>query len=188
MGSSCRCRSLPPRLLSLSLSRRPHLSAVPNLSPTTSPPWTRPRPHVFRPRPCARAPFEPRALLAHLPSLICSFCQTPSPSLSLCPRMQRAPPPPSTATCLRPLSCLRLVPCHGELRLAVRCSRHPSLCPSPLCFVRFVLTGAILAQPELRLRSPVESLCLRRCFVTPALPLKVSNLWRNCPNYSNLSA
>jgi hypothetical protein len=38
-----------------------------------------------------------------------------------------------------------------------------------------VLTGAILAQPEPRRRCPVASLRLRRCPVTPALPLKVSN-------------
>jgi hypothetical protein len=72
-----------PRACSLSLSHHPHLSAVPNLSPTISPPWTRPRPCVLRPCPRARAPFEPRALLAHLPSLICAFCQTLSPSLAL---------------------------------------------------------------------------------------------------------
>jgi hypothetical protein len=83
----------------LSLSRCPHQSVVPNLSPTISPPWTRPRPRVLRPRPCARAPFEPRALLAHLPSLICALCQTLSPSLSLCPRVQRAPPPPAVDRC-----------------------------------------------------------------------------------------
>jgi hypothetical protein len=56
-------------------------------------PWTRPRPCVHRPRPRAHAPFEPRALLAHLPSLTCTLSQTRSPSLSLCPREQRAPPP-----------------------------------------------------------------------------------------------
>jgi hypothetical protein len=38
-------------------------------------------------------PFEPRALLAHLPSLTCALSQTLSPSLSLCPHEQRAPPP-----------------------------------------------------------------------------------------------
>jgi hypothetical protein len=70
----------------LSLSRRPHLLVVPNLSPTISTSWTRPHPHVPRPCPRAQAPFEPRALLAHLPSLTCALSQTPSPSLSLCPR------------------------------------------------------------------------------------------------------
>jgi hypothetical protein len=79
MGPSYRRRSPPAP--ALSLSRRPHLSAVPNLSPTISPPWTRPCSHVLRPCPHASAPFEPRALLAHLPLLICALCQNPSPSL-----------------------------------------------------------------------------------------------------------
>jgi hypothetical protein len=39
-----------------------------------------------------------------------------------------------------------------------------------------VLTGVVLVQPELRHRRPVASMCLRRCPVPPALPLKVSNL------------
>jgi hypothetical protein len=81
----------------LSLSRHPHLSAVSNLPPTISPPWTRPSPRVLRPRLCACAHFEPRALLAHLPSLICAQCLAPSPSLSLCPREPRAPPLPDDA-------------------------------------------------------------------------------------------
>jgi hypothetical protein len=98
VGPSCRRRSFPPR--SISLSRCPHLSAVPNLSLTISPPRSRPRPRVLRPRPCARAPFEPRALLTHLPSLICALCQTLSPSLSLCPGVQGAPPPLAVDRCL----------------------------------------------------------------------------------------
>jgi hypothetical protein len=77
------------RPLSLSLPRRPHLSAVLNLPPMISPPRTRPRPRVLRPRPCARAPFEPRALLVHLSYLICVVCPTFSPSLSLFPRDHR---------------------------------------------------------------------------------------------------
>jgi hypothetical protein len=89
---------LSPRALSISLSlsvclsRRPHLSAVPNSRPcpTISPSWTCPRPRVLRPCPRARAPFEPRALLAHLPSLFCALSQTPSPSLSLSLSLSRA--------------------------------------------------------------------------------------------------
>jgi hypothetical protein len=72
----------------------PTCQLVSNLSPTISLLWMRPRPRVLRPRPSPRAPFEPRALLAHLPSPICALCQTRSPSLSICPRVQRAPPPP----------------------------------------------------------------------------------------------
>jgi hypothetical protein len=67
------------------------------------------------------------------------------------------------------------VQCHGELRLTVSCSRHPSVCPFPLYCVRSMLTGAIFAQPEPRCHRPIESLLLRRCFATPSLPLKVSN-------------
>jgi hypothetical protein len=94
VGQSCRRRSSPR---ALSLSRRPYLSAVSKLSPTISPPWTRPRPCILRPRLSPLAPFEPCALLAHLPSLICALCPAPSPSLSLCPREQRAPPPSTDA-------------------------------------------------------------------------------------------
>jgi hypothetical protein len=76
---------------------------------------------------------------------------------------------------LRPPSCPRPVQCHGELRLTVSCSGHPLVLPLPLCFVRSTLTGAIFAQPESHRRRPIEYLRLRHCFVTPALPLKVSN-------------
>jgi hypothetical protein len=112
--------SAPSLPLSLSLPRGPSLSApssrtrarfslcpvvptcqlVLSLPPTISPPWTRPRPHVLWPHPRPRAPFEPRALLAHLPSLICALCQILSPSLSLCPRVQGALPPPAVDRCL----------------------------------------------------------------------------------------
>jgi hypothetical protein len=76
---------------------------------------------------------------------------------------------------LRPPLCPRPVQCHGELRLSVSCSRHTSVCPFPLYCVRSALTEAIFAPPESRHRRPIESLRLRRCFTTPALPLKVSN-------------
>jgi hypothetical protein len=39
-----------------------------------------------------------------------------------------------------------------------------------------MLTGVVLAQPELHHRRPIMSMCPRRCPVPPALPLKVSNL------------
>jgi hypothetical protein len=100
VGPTCRRWFPRVRPLSLSLPRRPHLSAVLNLPPTISPSWTRPRSCILWPRPCARAPFEPRALLAHLSSLICALYPTLSPSLSLCPRVQGAPPPPADAHCL----------------------------------------------------------------------------------------
>jgi hypothetical protein len=50
------------------------------------------------------------------------------------------------------------------------------VCPPPLWSVWSALTEVVLAQPELRHRCPVASLCLRRCPVPPALPLKVRNL------------
>jgi hypothetical protein len=75
----------------------PTCQPVSNLSPMISPPWTRPRPCVLRPRPSPHAPFEPRALLAHLPSFICALCPAPSPSLSLCLHEPRAPLPPADA-------------------------------------------------------------------------------------------
>jgi hypothetical protein len=128
------------------------------------------------PHPRPRAPFEPRALLAHLPSLICALCQILSPTLSLPTRAgssataHRRPLP-----ILRPPSRPHPIQCNGELCLTVSCSGHPSVCPFPLCCVRFTLTGAIFSQPKPRRCRPVESLRLRRCFTTPALPLKVSN-------------
>jgi hypothetical protein len=115
-------------------------------APTISPPWTRPRSHVLRPRPCARAPFEPRALLAHPSSLICALCPTLSPSLAVPTRTgssataRRRPllvPGPPLHPCL--------VQRHGELRLSVSCSGHPSVYPFLPCCVRSTLTGAFLA-------------------------------------------
>jgi hypothetical protein len=81
-------------LCSLSQSRRPHLSARPQPPAHDPPHWTRQRPRDLRPPPHILAPFEPRAPLAHLPPLTCTLRRTLSPSLSLCARDQRAPPPP----------------------------------------------------------------------------------------------
>jgi hypothetical protein len=135
-----------------------------------SPPWTRPRPRVLRPRPSARAPFESGTLLAHLPSSICALYPAPcEPRTSATARRR---PPPVLWPPLRP----HPVQCHGELHLAISLSGHPSVCPFPPWFSRFALTEVILAQPELRHHRPVASLCLRRCPVPPAFPRKVSNL------------
>jgi hypothetical protein len=102
--SRARLGSFPPLLPptpTLSLCPAvPTCQLVLNLPPTISLPWTRPRPRVLRPRPRPHAPFEPLALLAHLSSLICALCPTLSPSLLLCPRVQRAPPPPAVDRCL----------------------------------------------------------------------------------------
>jgi hypothetical protein len=105
----------------------PTCQRIPNLSPMISPPWTRPRPRVLRPRP------SPRALVAHLPSSICALCPALSLSLSLCPRKPRTSatahrhPPPVPWSPSRPCP----VQCHGELGLAVSYSGHPSVCPFP---------------------------------------------------------
>jgi hypothetical protein len=91
----------PPPAPTLSLCLVvPTCQLVLNLPPTISPQWTRPCPLVLRPCPRPRTAFEPRALLAHLSSLICACCPTLLPSLSLYPHVQRAPPPPAFDLCL----------------------------------------------------------------------------------------
>jgi hypothetical protein len=166
-----------PRALSLSLFCRPHLSAAPNLPPTISPPWTRPRPRVLWPRPSPRAPFKPRTLLAHplshlrpLPNSLALSLALPTQTGSSAIARRR----PLPVAWLPSHPCL--VQCHGELCLTVSCSGHPSMCPLPPCCVRSALTGEFSCAARVRHRLPVEPLCLRRCFVTPALLLEVSNL------------
>jgi hypothetical protein len=145
------------RSLSLSLCPTdPTCQRFPNLSPTISSLWTRPRPRVLRPRSSPRAPFDPRALLAHLPSSICALCPALSLSLSLCPREPRTSATAHRRSSLVPWPplCPCPVQCHGELRLAVSYSGHPSVCPLPPCCARSTLTGAVLAQSEPRRRRP----------------------------------
>jgi hypothetical protein len=84
---------------------------------------------------------------------------------------RRCPPPVSWPP-LRPCP----VQCHGELRLTVSRSGHPSVCPLPPYCIRSALTGVFSCATGVRHRRPVEPLCLRRCFATPALLLEVSNL------------
>jgi hypothetical protein len=141
-----RCRRCFPRTrpLPLSLSRRPHLSAVPNLLPTISPPWTCPRPHVLRPRPSPPRPARPHPLshLRPLPSSLALPTQTGSSATA------RRCPPPVPWPPLRPCPAQ----CHGELRLTISCSGHPSVCrvPSP-SLLRLVLAHRSVF---LRSRSP----------------------------------
>jgi hypothetical protein len=178
MGPSYRCCFPRTRPLPLSLSHRPHLSAVPNLSPTISPLWTRPRPRVFRPHPSPRVPFEPHALLAHLPSLICTPCPALSPSLSLCPREQGALPSPVDAHCLfrgrrraRALfSATVSFALLSATRDILRCALSLPAASGPRSLERFLM------QPESAIVAPSIPLCLRRCFATPTLLLEVSNL------------
>jgi hypothetical protein len=68
------------------------------------------------------------------------------------------------------------VQCHSELRLTISYSRHPSMCPLPLCLIRSALTRAFSCAARVHHRRPVEPLCLRSHFATPALLLEVSNL------------
>jgi hypothetical protein len=108
VGQTCRRWFPHVRPLSLSLPRRLHWSAVLNLPPTISPPWTRPRSprrgrahdrtfsgHVRAPAPLlSPAPYSPTPPLSFAPS-----AQLSRP-LSLCPREQGAPPPPADDHCL----------------------------------------------------------------------------------------
>jgi hypothetical protein len=141
-----------------------------------SPSWTRPHPRVLRPRPRTRAPFEPRALLAHLPSLICALCQTLSPSLSLCPCMQGAPPLPPVDRCLFCGHRRVRAPSNATVSSAsLSTSRDTLQCALSLSVSSGSRSPEQSLQPESSRRCPVAFLCLRRCFATPALPLKVSN-------------
>jgi hypothetical protein len=137
------------RVLALSLSRRPHLSA-------------RPQPSAHDPR---RGHAHDRTISGHL--------RTSSPLLSPAPRLPTFPrslapstepsrplshsPRATRELCHRPLSIVvrsatvvepAPVCCLGEFRLAVSYLGHPLVCPSPLWFARSALTGAFLAQPE----------------------------------------
>jgi hypothetical protein len=124
---------LSPACSLLSLSYRPHLSARPQLPAHDPPQWTRPRPRILRPRPSVCALFEPRALLAHLPSLTCALSRTPSPSLSLCARRESsATAHRGPTSVLRPPSSPHLVCCFGELCLTVSYSGHPLVRSFPL--------------------------------------------------------
>jgi hypothetical protein len=126
-----------------------------------------PRPHVLRPRPSPHAPFEPRALLAHLPSLICALCPAPLPSLSLCPRELRAPLLPADAhhlfrgrRCARaPSSATVSFALPSATRDTLRCALSLSVPSDPRSPEHF------LAQPEsaiVALSSPCASTVVSR--------------------------
>jgi hypothetical protein len=76
----------------------------------------------------------------------------------------------------RPLSSSCRVRCPGELRLLTSNSRHPLVCPHPLYFPRFVLTGLLAMQPCLPHRQPGPSLCPCRRSNAPEPSLEVTNL------------
>jgi hypothetical protein len=133
------------RPLSLSLSRRPHLSAHPHPPahdlPTVDAPTTARSPATSEPPRPARPP--PLTHLRHLPDSLALSLALPTRAESPATACRRPPP------VLRPPSCSRPVQCHGELRLTVSCSGHSSVCPFPPWFSRPALSGVILAQPEL---------------------------------------
>jgi hypothetical protein len=158
----------------------PSLSVPP--SPPVSPSLTsRPRsPHcgcahdrAFPDHVRAPAPCSPTSPLSFAPS-----AQLPRPlSLALPARTKssataRRRPPPVPWPPLRPCPGQ----CHGELRLVVSYSGHPSVCPLPPCCVRSALTGEFSCAAGVRHRRPVESLRLPHRFATPALLLEVSDL------------
>jgi hypothetical protein len=118
-----------------------------------------------------RARFEPHALLAHLPSLICAFSLALPTRIGSSATIRRCPPP-----VLWPLLRPCPVQCHGELRLTVSCTGHPSVCPLPPCCVRSALTEVFSCAARGRHHRPVKPLRLHRCFATPALLLEVCNL------------
>jgi hypothetical protein len=138
----------------------PTCQLVSNLSPMISPPWTHPRPRVLWPRPSPHVPFKPRALLSHLPSLICVLCPAPSPSLSLCLREPRAPPSPADAhrlfrgrRCARaPSSATVSFALPSTTRDTLRCALSLPAASGPRSAERF------LAQPESAPVAP-SSLC-----------------------------
>jgi hypothetical protein len=68
------------------------------------------------------------------------------------------------------------VQCHGELRLAVSYSGHPSVCPLPPCCARSMHTRAVLAQSEPRRHRPEAPLHPHRSPSVPEFALEVSNL------------
>jgi hypothetical protein len=97
---------------------------------------------------CPR-PFRPRAPLAHFPCSLVPSVELSCPSLAL--RMQpdelrlRSP---KTATVPRPSLSPHRACSLGKLRGITHSSGHPSVRPFPLWFIQFVLTEALLAQPE----------------------------------------
>jgi hypothetical protein len=136
--------SLARALASFSVPPTPPVSRPKPLA-HDPPPWTRPRPRVLRPRPRAHAPFEPRALLAHLPSLTCALSRTPSPSLLLCTQPKPCHRPSTSAarsTVAVELPAASVAPVSSALSPATwntpRFAPNPSSPPGP-CSPEFLL-------------------------------------------------
>jgi hypothetical protein len=132
-----------PLVSPLSLPRGPHLFATsPSLtSRSRTPPWT---------RPC-------RAFPGHSPTRPTSFWSSHSLAHSLRSVMPRQTPPRSSLShhahtrgaplwsdvCSMAIVDSCHVRCPGELRLLTSNMRHPLVCPQPLYFSRFTLTGSL---------------------------------------------
>jgi hypothetical protein len=123
--------------------------------------------HVRAPRP-ARPP--PLSHLCPLPSSLALSLALPTRAESSATARRRPLPVPWPPS--RPCP----VQCHGELRLSVSCSGHPSVCPFPPCCAWSALTGAFSCAVGVRHRRPVKPLRLHCCFATPVLLLEVSHL------------
>jgi hypothetical protein len=75
-----------------------------------------------------------------------------------------------------PLSSFSRVCCLGGLCLLASNTRHPLVCPQPLCFARSMLTGLFIEQLELHRHRPKASLHPHWCSSDPESPLEVSKL------------
>jgi hypothetical protein len=159
------------RPLSLSLPRRPHLSAVLNLPPTISPSWTA-HDRAFFDHVRAPAPYSPTSPLSFASSAQLSRPLSHSTHASRELRHRRRHPLPV----LWPLSRPCPIQCHGELHLIVSCSGHPSVCPLPPCCVGSALTEAAFAQPEPHRRRPDVPPHFHRPPRAPEFALEVSTL------------
>jgi hypothetical protein len=119
------------------------------------------------PRPARPSPLSH---LGHLPSSLALSLALPARTESSATARRRPPLVPWPP--LRPCP----VQCHGELRLAVSYSGHPSVCPLPPCCARSTLTGAVLAQSEPHRRRPKAPPHPRRSPSIPDFALEVSIL------------
>jgi hypothetical protein len=162
-----RRRPPPPRAHSLSVPPSPLVSSSSTSHPR-SPRRGRAHDRAFSGH--VRAPAPLLSSRPARPPLLSHLCPLPNPfALSLAlPTCAGS----SATACHRQLPVLwspsRQCPiqCHGELRLTVSCSGHPSVCPFPPCCVQSALTGVPPVQSKLHHRRPVEPLRLRRCFAT----------------------
>jgi hypothetical protein len=116
----------------------------------------------FRPFPHAPKPFSEAR--THSLAPLTQLCPQ-SNTLAPLSRTARAPVqlrrgPPSIPW---PPSSFYRVCCLGELCLLASNTRHPLVCPKPLCFARSALIDLFTMQPELYRRRPKASIRPRHC-------------------------